>query len=167
MTRTDAVVITKQAATCRFGDCKDDCFAGLPVCFVCALMIGKFMRDLMHLEDESPMLGPDEPAEPALRPERQAFVYYLMLTPTTVKIGTTRDLKSRIGQHGSELQYVVALELGGRELERHRHDQFPMERHGVREVFTISAALKRHIESIAPQRDDLMRLAVGEIRQPA
>ena len=81
-------------------------------------------------------------------------------TEDLVKIGTTRDLKSRIRQHGSKLQYVVALELGGRELEKARHDQFPMERHGVREIFTVSPELREHIEKLVPMRDELMELAL-------
>ena len=37
-TRPDAIATTKRAASCQFGHCNDDCFAGLPVCFMCALM---------------------------------------------------------------------------------------------------------------------------------
>lgn len=161
--RTDAISYTRpDGSTCAFGECNHETFAGLPVCFMCALMIGKFMRELMDYDRDHPMQGPDEPPEFTdeprdLRP--QAFVYYLMLSPTTVKIGTTRNLPQRITSHGSQLQYVVALELGGRDVEKARHDQFPMERHGVIEVFTLSDALKAHIETLAPQRDELFALA--------
>lgn len=168
-TGTDSIAVTKRGATCHFGDCNDDCYAGLPVCFMCALMIMRFMRELLDGMAARPpldtdLLGEDEDVPVDVQPPQspQHFVYYLMLDPTTVKIGTTRNLARRIGQHGSSLQYVVALELGGHELERARHDQFPMERHGIKEVFTISDALRQHIESITPQRDELMKLALGE-----
>lgn len=162
--RPDAIAYTKPPGpTCAFGECDDETFAGLPVCFMCALMIGQFVRDLLKCDRENPVHGPDEPPESpeAPIPERRAFVYYLMLSPTTVKIGTTRDLITRIAAHGSKLQYVVALEPGWLDVEKARHDQFPMERHGIKEVFTLSDALKRHIETLVPQRDHLMQIATG------
>jgi hypothetical protein len=82
-----------------------------------------------------------------------------MIGPSTVKIGTTTDLKSRLNQLRSDPQYVVAIEPGGRDVERQRHLQFATERIGRRENFRLSERLKRHIDDLHPLRDELVGLA--------
>ncbi|SBS73817.1 hypothetical protein MHPYR_180075 [uncultured Mycobacterium sp.] len=165
----------------RPGDakCGLDVIDGTPVCYWHGVRIAarvfeheKREREEIPPPDDAERWPTDEEYQAQLDVEREeelarrkalpAFVYYLMLSPTTVKIGTTRYLKQRISTHGSELQYIVALERGGYDVEKLRHDQFPMERHGIKEVFTISDALRTHIESLVPQRDQLMKLALGE-----
>lgn len=89
------------------------------------------------------------------------MVYYLVLSPVTVKIGTTINLRQRMSALRTEMQYVIALEPGGRELERKRHLQFKDERRGHREDFTLSDALKRHIDELAPHRDEILTRALG------
>jgi hypothetical protein len=59
----------------------------------------------------------------------------------------------------TDLQYVVAVEWGGRELERQRHLEFATERYGLREDFLLSDRLKAHIESLHPKRDEIITLA--------
>lgn len=149
--------------------CDQPCEEGLPVCWHHGFAISLRMVHLTRerTRNQEPPDDADEwPSDEELdaqaedaRSNRQAFVYYLMLSPTTVKIGTTRHLRARIAAHGSELQYVVALEHGSFDVEKARHEQFPMERHGVKEVFTLSDALRQHIENLAPQRDELFALA--------
>lgn len=92
------------------------------------------------------------------------YVYYLMVGPATVKIGTTRCLPKRIKQLRSELQYVVAIERGGRETEKSRHNQFADERRPGprREDFMLSDRLKDHINSLLPMREEIMAEATTE-----
>jgi hypothetical protein len=125
----------------------------MPVCHYHAIMVYGFMRDL---------LGEGLVAKsPTPRPERQAYVYYLLLSPTTVKIGTTRSLTQRLTALRAETQYVVAIERGGRELERQRHKEFADERRSNRrEDFHLSDRLKKHIDELASQRDELIELAI-------
>ena len=86
-------------------------------------------------------------------------VYYLMVGPSTVKIGTTVNLAQRIKQLRTDLQYVVALEPGSHTLETQRHREFAVERIGRRENFRLSDRLKAHIESLQPRRDELVNMA--------
>lgn len=147
--------------------CDEPCEEGIPVCWhhgfaICMRMAHASREHAQQPPDDADEWPNDEEQpEPETRPQAQAFVYYLMLSPTTVKIGTTRNLRARIAAHRSELQYVVALELGSFDAEKARHEQFPMERHGVKEVFTLSDALKQHIETLVPQRDELLALATA------
>jgi Meiotically up-regulated gene 113 len=113
-------------------------------------MIHGFIRDILAV----PLKPADNP-----RPLAEPFVYYLMVGPTTVKIGSTRNLAERIKQLRSDLQYVVAVESGGFDLERQRHKDFADERIGRREDFQLSDRLKTHIEALQPHRDELVGLA--------
>lgn len=140
---------------CQWRGCPLPQWAGTPVCFVHALVVSQ------RLETCAPPQGPDEPAPP---PNFQSFVYYLMLGPSTVKIGTTQWLQDRIRQLRTEMQYIVALELGDRLVERERHLQFADERRNRREDFHLSDRLKAHIEALQPNRDELLALAVA--REP-
>jgi hypothetical protein len=94
------------------------------------------------------------------RPEPHAWVYYLMLGPATVKIGTTIDLRQRLAQLRTDAQYVVAIERGGLDIERKRLIQFADERIGKRENFRLSERLKEHIEALQPDRDELVEIAL-------
>lgn len=95
------------------------------------------------------------------KPLRQSFVYYLMIGPSTVKIGTTTDLKMRLRPLRTDPQYVVAIERGGRNIEAQRHEQFAQERIGKREDFQLSDRLKEHIEALLPERNELIALALA------
>jgi predicted GIY-YIG superfamily endonuclease len=160
--------------------CGNRCVEDTPVCEWHGMIITTRMLERSRARNEAPPDDADRwPTEDEREAERQedlrlqleirnstqCFVYYLLLSPTTVKIGTTRDLRTRIKTHGSELQYVVALERGSYDVEKARHEQFPMERHGTKEVFTISDALRRHIESLAPHRDELVAYALTMPRE--
>lgn len=107
---------------------------------------------MIKLDTEAP-----EPAE--IRPTQQ-FVYYLMISPYVVKIGTSANLPSRLNGLRTDAQYIVAIERGGQPLEAQRHKQFAAERLGRRENFQLSAALKHHIESLQPERDELLSIAI-------
>lgn len=76
-----------------------------------------------------------------------SVVYYLRLGPFVVKIGTTTNLHQRVRQLRSEMQYVMATEPGGRDLEHKRHVQFAEERiNRRREDFSLSSRLQEHID---------------------
>jgi hypothetical protein len=146
--RSDSVVSdTEYVPTpCAWRGCYEPKYLGLPVCFEHAVVISGVVRRAAF--------GPEP--EPDDVPERAAYVYYLMVGPTTVKIGTTTNLRNRIAQLRSELQYVVAIEPGGFPTERQRHQQFAAERFGRREDFHLTDRLKRHIEALQPRRDELV-----------
>ena len=77
-----------------------------------------------------------------------SVVYYLPIAPTTIKIGTTTDLPTRIRQLRSEMQYVLAVEPGGFETEKDRHRQFKAERIGRKEDFLVSDELQAHLDHL-------------------
>ena len=120
------------------------------VCFEHAMYITRDFDRILKMYWEQPI-----EAKPL--PEFQAYVYYLMLGPETVKIGTTRNLPDRVLQLRTEMQYVVAVEHGSFDVERERHREFAPERIGSREDFRLSERLKAHIESLMPKRDELIK----------
>lgn len=138
---------------CCWPNCRDYPFIDLPLCKMHALMAGQYMRDAMRQAMEK--------YEPQPVPKPQPFVYYLMIGPSTVKIGTTTGLPQRLNALRTEAQYVVAIELGGRELEQQRHKEFADERLGRREDFRLSDRLKNHIEALQPDRDELVAYALS------
>lgn len=142
---------------CVWKGCRQDQLEGLQVCFAHGLHISSVFRKLIDADLE--------PLPP--RPPDQPYVYYLMISPTTVKIGTTRNLEQRLSAMRSEAQYVVALERGSFDVERQRHKQFTAERRGAREDFHLSDALKSHIDRLLPMRDELMAEALASKRRHA
>ena len=164
---------------CHFGTCQNYCFAGLPVCFMCAIQVGDFMCELFDSYQDTPLediplppnqylalrsLAKTQHAQLSKEPEipKQSVVYYLMLSPVTVKIGTTTNLKQRMSGLRTHAQYIVALEPGDANTERMRHVQFKAERRDPRrEDFDLSDALKAHIDALAPQREQVLAAALG------
>ncbi|AVO21693.1 hypothetical protein I5I01_gp88 [Mycobacterium phage MooMoo] len=94
------------------------------------------------------------------QPTKSHVVYYLALSPTVIKIGTTGDLPARIKGLRTSIQYVVALEQGGHELETQRHRQFHAERLSRREDFRVSERLQAHIDHIrrTTRSDELIEM---------
>ncbi len=131
---------------CVWPKCPEERYGSLPLCMEHAWKTARIMED-WYPAPSSPLHGPE--SSPAECPTLGPYVYYLMLSPVTVKIGTTISLVRRIRELRSEMQYVVAVELGGTDLERQRHRQFTAERRNIRrEDFHLSDALKRHIDSL-------------------
>lgn len=142
---------------CAIHGCGNYPYVGMYVCFIHGLHIVRDFQDVMKLDASIPRSLREEfnpPTAPV--PDEPAFVYYLMIGPETVKIGTTRQLATRMEQLRTEMQYVVALERGSYELERQRHREFADERIGKREHFRITPRLRQHIAELVPQRDELM-----------
>lgn len=151
---------------CTWPECRERQWVG-PVCFAHGVEIYGHVRGALAAQNERILAeldsqdiptrmatGPGSPLYPA-----EQFVYYLMVGPATVKIGTTTNLRRRIMELRSELQYVVAIERGGSGTENRRHREFATERIGRREDFRLTDRLKRHIEALQPQRDELIALA--------
>ncbi|AZS07340.1 hypothetical protein PP505_gp70 [Gordonia phage Dorito] len=80
--------------------------------------------------------------------QKTPVVYYLMVGPATVKIGTSADLIRRIATLRTDMQYIVAVEPGSYELERQRHREFRAERINRREDFRLTERLRSHIEHL-------------------
>lgn len=86
----------------------------------------------------------DEPArswKPKSTTSADPIVYYIRFGDR-VKIGTTTNLKARLGVVPHD--EVLATEPGGRDVERARHVQFAATRI-TREWFAYSTELKQHI----------------------
>lgn len=79
-----------------------------------------------------------------------AIVYYLRLPDGNIKIGTSRRPLERLATHRREsgAHEVLAVEFGGFELERERHQQFSADRVYRREHFRPSDALMAHIQTL-------------------
>ncbi|HVX56250.1 MAG TPA: GIY-YIG nuclease family protein [Candidatus Saccharimonadales bacterium] len=106
----------------------------MPICFVHAYQVHRQIDDLLT----------DEVSEP----ERTHVVYYLAISPTTVKIGTTGDIKGRMRGLRTDLQYVLAVEPGDYTVEHQRHKEFSQDRIGRREDFRVSPELEHHIKQL-------------------
>lgn len=140
---------------CAIHGCTDSPAVGTFVCFPHALAVTTDFENMLKRYREA------NPLEEIQKPEYQGYVYYLMLGPETVKIGTTRNLPDRVAQLRSDMQYVVALERGSFDVERQRHQEFSAERISHREDFRLSDRLKSHIEALMSDRDDLIAEATA------
>jgi len=80
------------------------------------------------------------------RPHRssEGVVYYVRIRDY-VKIGVTANLSHRMLNLRAGSDQILAVEPGGRDLERQRHHEFADERRGRREDFELSDRLKQHI----------------------
>lgn len=106
----------------------------MPICFVHAYLVHREVDELLHEEPQTV--------------EKTSVVYYLAVGPNTVKIGTTTDLAARMRSLRTDMQYVLAVEPGGRDVERERHEQFAASRIGRREDFRVTDALQQHINQL-------------------
>lgn len=79
-------------------------------------------------------------------------VYYLRLPDGRIKIGTSRDFLARVRRHRKRWGdvEVLAIEFGGRDLERQRHIEFADYRPGASELFDCGPRLAEHIAGLAP-----------------
>ena len=142
---------------CTWWQCAEPQCIG-PVCIKHAILIA---LEVKRADDANSKRRMQEPQRPPLA-DAPGWVYYLMVGPSTVKIGTTKVLAQRMNQLRSDVQYVVALERGSYDVERERHRQFATERiFDNREDFALSDRLKAHIESLQPERDELVAIATS------
>lgn len=89
------------------------------------------------------------------------LVYYALLRPGVVKIGSTRNLRARMGTLRIRDEDVLAVEPGTEKLERVRHRQFADLRvpGRLREDFTVDERLQAHIDLIKERHGDPWVLA--------
>lgn len=122
---------------CAWDGCGRQSYLEMPICFRHAYVVHRHIDALLT-----------EGVEETPKKRKSNLVYYLMVGPQTVKIGTTGNLLRRVTQLRTDLQYVVAVEHGAFTLEAERHRQFDAERLGKREDFIVSDRLTNHIRSI-------------------
>jgi len=94
-------------------------------------------------------------AELSTQTDRQAtkgmdIVYYLRRSDGAIKIGTTNRPLIRLAEHKrrGDVTEVLAIEFGGRDLERQRHLEFAHLRIGQHEHFTAAPDLMEHISTL-------------------
>jgi hypothetical protein len=81
------------------------------------------------------------------RREAENQVYYVRLGDR-IKIGYTKNIRRRMAQLRTHPRFVLAVEPGGPEQERLRHQEFAGLRDGRREEFFPHERLMRHIDLI-------------------
>jgi hypothetical protein len=117
-----------------------------PLCTAHLIKAAAYMRE--HAALAGAMLGPQPDEVPARkRPAPNERVYYVHIHDY-VKIGTTTGLAGRMLNLRVEPHQILAVEPGGRELEKRRHEQFADERRGRREDFEMSDRLMAHITQV-------------------
>ena len=156
----DASGYTRQDHCCTWSGCREHAFSGLPVCFLHATVIADVV------DAATPAMPPDPSVQQRRKlSDLKSWVYYLMIGPSTVKIGVTTNLPRRLNALRTDIQYVVAIELGGRALEAQRHKQFAVDRVGRRrEDFRLSDELKHHIDRLQSKRDKMVASAIEHVR---
>jgi hypothetical protein len=114
-----------------------------PLCTAHLIKAAAYMKDQMAgILPAAPDRGPARPL-----PMPNERVYYVQIHDY-VKIGTTRQLSGRMLNLRIEPHQILAVEPGGRELEKQRHEQFADERRGRREDFEMSDRLMEHIAQV-------------------
>lgn len=82
-------------------------------------------------------------------------VYYVVVRPGVVKIGTTSSLTGRLQGLRLRPEDVLAAEPGDRRVEKQRHEQFDHLRIQKRwEDFTLTDDLQAHIDAVAAEHGD-------------
>lgn len=84
------------------------------------------------------------------RAEQRSVVYYVDLGDC-VKIGYTSNIRTRLSGLRVDPHQLLAMEPGGRELEKQRHEQFRSVRLGQRENFARTPILDAHIAATLEQ----------------
>ena len=154
------LVDDRHISDCRWDDCREAQMSDeIQLCEQHAWVTHMRLLDII----EGPRAGGI--ALPGATP----VVYYLMLSATTLKIGTTGDLVRRVRSLRTDMQYVVAVEPGSYEVERQRHKTFAAERLGRREDFHLSDLLSDHIKNLrsTTYSDELLEMYVSLAHRPA
>lgn len=166
---SDPVVYAEFCCWPGCGEDFHDAEGSPPLCMKHLIKVAAFMVPM--IKDK---LRPDPPnstpAEVAARRERQdriraaqqeqSVVYYIRLGDR-VKIGTTVNLRARMGSFMVTDEALLATEPGGRELEAQRHQEFAEERvveqGGAgrrRELFNPSIRLLAHIDDVRAEHGE-------------
>lgn len=134
-------------------DCNADVMEGatLPLCLdhmrQAYLFFASHLRSLREFTDQQKadwsQVGASD--EGLHLPERPEIVYYVLIGHH-VKIGTTRNMQSRMTALFPD--EILAIEPGGREVEMRRHRQFNALLAKGKEYFHPGAALQEHIRTL-------------------
>lgn len=146
-------IMEKFCPDCAWDRCRRPRYFDMPVCREHARIIYERQRRV----DLAAARQRERPT-----PVGNSMVYYLMVGPRRLKIGYALRLKERLSGLRTDPQYVVALEPGGRDLERQRHKDFDLERiDGRKEDFNLSDRLIAHVTELQPYRDELLEIAMN------
>ena len=130
-----------------------DALASLRSDMVPALLAG--LRQSAELDDQAI-------AESVAARQHEPVVYYVALTRSRIKIGTTRNLPARLAAMRSGMEDLLAVEPGDRDVEKLRHRQF--EDHLLdcaSEEFYDCTSLRAWIRATRARHLDLLVLAEG------
>jgi len=124
-----------------------------PICRRHLIQAHQFVQGLMQESWARLDEGAEERVEEARRARRigldaQSVVYYLLEADGMVKIGYTNNLKDRLIALRLPFDSVLAVEPGGRPLERERHAQFKHLRQGRWEKFRPAPDLQQHVAAV-------------------
>lgn len=122
----------------------------LPICKIHAVLTSRRVTEENISEEEAMLRWLEAERWTSVR-ETRSVVYYLRLEPTVIKIGVTTNLKARVHSLYSDLDSILALEYGERDLEQRRHLDFRDERiYANREKFHLTKKLRDHIVQLQP-----------------
>lgn len=106
----------------------------------------EFQRGRVHVEET---IAEQRKRRAAERTALPPLVYYLRTAPDRVKIGFTTDLPRRLRESRSDESYLLAVEPGGRDVERRRHFELGKWRlHAQREDFSEGAEVTARIAAV-------------------
>lgn len=154
--------MTEQNTTwCVWPGCQLKRWKDIPICRVHAEIAARRTQDVEP--DSNDVAAAEDLLNRARQlPERPSVVYYLLVKPGVVKIGYSSDFATRLTALRCDLSHLLALEAGGREEERARHRQFANDRIiRLREDFKLSPDLQRHIETLQPNRSELLQAVMN------
>lgn len=127
-----------------------------PICRRHLLQAHQFVQGLMQESFARMDEGAEDRVEEARRRLRigrdaHSVVYYVLEPDGMVKIGYTNNMKDRLIALRIGFDAVLAMEPGGRTLERERHLQFKHLRRGRWEKFRPATDLQDHIAAVVEQ----------------
>lgn len=153
-------VLIESLRVCCLPDCRKTLpvTRELPVCRDCGIKIA-----LAHLSDAAKydVVLAERNRQAEARAEarrtgkgRDSVVYYVRLSDDRIKIGFTSRLRERMGALRVHPSDLLAVEPGGRDVERERHAQFAKDRISARfEDFRPSVELLQWIRSTRAEHD--------------
>jgi hypothetical protein len=161
---TRCTALTHRGNFCDYESLPD---APFPICIKHASLLLRYLNSHMPAPDdmtgriilsarafEQASKGPVQRAKPddaKLPPPPTAVIYYLQVGKL-VKIGYTANLMQRMDNYPPDSK-LLAVEPGGKGLERQRHGQFHHALGRAREWFTPDDELLGHIARVARQHD--------------
>lgn len=145
---TPVTTCTTQLPNGKFCEATAHADMPFPICGKHASQIWRHINEMLKVVE--PRAEIDGDSIPTGR-ERRSLVYYLQVGPM-VKIGTTKHLYGRLRSYPPNRK-LLAVEVGGRELEVQRHKQFAALLAGGNEWFRPEIGLIDHINRLRATQD--------------